>query len=305
MRMMPSWSQVHKAEGLIDGIVHQRQIQLVVLRHALPVGDAGTAKRIHAQFQAGTLDSRHVDHLNQAFDIRLHQVFGVQVAAVPGLVQRLALNAFQLLRQQFVGALFDHRRQVGVGRAAVRRVVLDAAVFRWVMGRRNDDAVGLHAAAAVVAQNGVRYRRRWREAVVFLHDHIDAVGGQHFQHGNEGRLGQRMGVFAHVARAGGALLMTNFGDRLSDGEDVRFVKAVALRAAAVAGGAKLHRMCGIAGFRLQHIVLRRQLGYVDQIALAGGLPGTWIIRHRHISLIPVGDRANTSRTAIMTGCSLN
>lgn len=99
--------------------------------------------------------------------------------------------------------------------------------------------------------------------------------------------------------------MTNFGDRLSDGEDVRFVKAVALRAAAVAGGAKLHRMCGIAGFRLQHIVLRRQLGYVDQIALAGGLPGTWIIRHRHISLIPVGDRANTSRTAIMTGCSLN
>ena len=72
MRMMPSWS-VHKAEGLIDGIVHQRQIQLVVLRHALPVGDAGTAKRIHAQFQAGTLDSRHVDHLNRAFDIRLHR----------------------------------------------------------------------------------------------------------------------------------------------------------------------------------------------------------------------------------------
>ena len=108
---------MHKAEGLIDGIVHQRQIQLVVLRHALPVGDAGTAKRIHAQFQAGTLDSRHVDHLNQAFDIRLHQVFGVQVAAVPGLVQRLALNAFQLLRQQFVGALsITDVRLVSAGR---------------------------------------------------------------------------------------------------------------------------------------------------------------------------------------------
>ena len=37
----------------------------------------------------------------------------------------------------------------------------------------------------------------------------------------------------------------------------------------------------------KNIVLRRQLGYVDQIALAGGLPGTWIIRHRHISPHPL------------------
>ena len=64
--------------------------------------------------------------------------------------------------------------------------------------------------------------------------HIDAVGGQHSS--TEMKAGSTVhGVFAHVARAGSALLMTNFGDRLSDGEDVRFVEAVALRAAAVAG----------------------------------------------------------------------
>ncbi|MNC37700.1 hypothetical protein D3C75_862710 [compost metagenome] len=79
--------QVHKAEGLIDRVVHQRQIQLVMLGNTLPVGNAGTAKRIDAQLQAGTLDSRHIDNIHQPFDVRLHQILCVHAAAVPGLVQ--------------------------------------------------------------------------------------------------------------------------------------------------------------------------------------------------------------------------
>ncbi|MNG85519.1 hypothetical protein D3C79_442790 [compost metagenome] len=225
--------QVHKAEGLIDGVVDQRQIQLIVLGNALPVGNTGAAKRINAQFQAGTLNGGHINHVHQPFHIRLHQILRVQMTAVPGFVQRLALNAFQLLRQQFVGAFFNHRGQVGVGRAAVGRVILDAAVFRRVMRRGNDDAVGLCPTVAVVAQNSMRYRRGWRKAVIFLHDHIYAVGGQDFQHGNKGRLRQRVGVFTDVTRAGNPLLATHFGNRLSDSEDMGFIEAVAQGAAAM------------------------------------------------------------------------
>ena len=39
--------QVHKAEGLIDVIVHDGQIQLVVLGNTFPVFNTGAAQRIH------------------------------------------------------------------------------------------------------------------------------------------------------------------------------------------------------------------------------------------------------------------
>ncbi|MNS84222.1 hypothetical protein D3C72_1180380 [compost metagenome] len=174
--------QVHKAEGLIDSIVHQRQIQLVMLGDTLPVGDAGTAERIDAQLQAGTLNRRHINHVHQPFNIWLHQVLCMHTAAGPGLIQRLTLNAFQLQRQQFIGALFNHRGQIGIRRAAVGRVIFDAAIFRRIVGRGDHDAVGQCPTVTVVAQDGMGDRRRWREAIIFLHDHINAVGAQHFQH---------------------------------------------------------------------------------------------------------------------------
>ena len=43
-----------------------------------------------------------------------------------------------------------------------------------------------------------------------------------------------MGVFAHVAWTGHALLMTHLGNRLRDRENVGFVKTVAQRTAAMA-----------------------------------------------------------------------
>ena len=57
----------------------------------------------------------------------------------------------------------DPAGDVGVGRAAVRRVVLEAAVFGRIVRRRDDDAVGEPAgAAAVVDEDRVRDRRRRR-----------------------------------------------------------------------------------------------------------------------------------------------
>lgn len=51
MRIAPSLS-VHKTEGLIDVIVHDGQIQLVVLGNTFPVFNTGAAQRIYAQLQA-------------------------------------------------------------------------------------------------------------------------------------------------------------------------------------------------------------------------------------------------------------
>ena len=48
---------------------------------------------------------------------------------------------FGAISEQGVGTRRDHARRVGIGRAAVWRVVLEAAIARRVVRRRNDDAV--------------------------------------------------------------------------------------------------------------------------------------------------------------------
>ena len=62
--------------------------------------------------------------------------------------------------QQIVGAGLDPLRHVGVRRAAVRRVVFEAAAVGGIVRGRDDDAVGeTGLAPAVVGQDGVRYGR--------------------------------------------------------------------------------------------------------------------------------------------------
>src|SRR5262249_57342041 len=95
---------------------------------------------------------------------------------------------------------------VGVGGAAVGRVVLEAAVRGRVVRGRDDDAVGeMLRAAAVVGEDGVRYHRRRRDAVIALDDRLDAVGHQHLQGGALGGARQRVRVLTHVERPVGAL----------------------------------------------------------------------------------------------------
>ncbi|CCK01638.1 hypothetical protein BN129_4445 [Cronobacter sakazakii 701] len=256
--------EVHKAESLIHLIVNDGEIELVVLRDALPVFDTGAAEWVDAELQARFLDSGHIDDFCKPLDKRLHQIFFLNAAARPGLVQRDALHLFQAVRQQFVSAVFDHFGDVGVCRAAVRFwVVFDAAIVRWVVRRGDDDAIGLRAAAFVMLKNGIRNRRRRRITVVLLHDDIDAVGGQHFQHGDNRRLGERVRIFTDITRPGDAVFRTLFGDRLGYRQNVRLVKTVARGAPTVAGRTEFHRVFRITHFRLQHVVLRGELGDVD------------------------------------------
>ncbi len=179
---------MHKAESLIDRIVNDGQIELVVFSDALPVRHAGAAKRIDADFQACFFNRVHIHYLRQSFNVRLDQIFFLDMTAGPRLIERQTLHLFQVALNQLVGAIFHHFGDIGVGRAAVRRIIFDAAIFRRVVGRRNHNAVSLRAARFIVLKNRVGDRRRRRIAVILLHNHINAVGRQHFKHGDNGGL---------------------------------------------------------------------------------------------------------------------
>ena len=104
------------------------------------------------------------------------------------LLERHALHARVVALQQFVRPLLHDVGDVGVGRAAVGRVVFESAVCRRIVRRRDDDAVGEAVVpAAIVRQDRVRDDRRRREAVVSWMIAFYAVGRQHF----EGRLLRR------------------------------------------------------------------------------------------------------------------
>ena len=78
-------------------IVHDGQIQLVVLCNALPVFNTGAAQRIHAQLQTGFLDGRHIDDIRQPFHERLNQILLFHVTGRHGGIQRDTFNAFQIV----------------------------------------------------------------------------------------------------------------------------------------------------------------------------------------------------------------
>ena len=176
-----------------------------------------------------------------------------------GLGMGDALHPGQFIGQQLVGLGFDPLGDVGVGRAAIRRVVLVAAALRWVMGRRDHDAVGQAAGAAtVVANNGVGNRRCRGVLVALGQHHVHAIGRQHFQGAGAGRRRQRVSVQADKQRAVDALGFTVKANGLADGKHVPFIEAQVERAAAVPGGTKGDTLGGDRCIRLAGVIGRYQ-----------------------------------------------
>ena len=164
-----------------------------------------------------------VDDVGQVGDVGVHVV--VALRRLQGARQRHPLHVLEAAAQDLVGALGDRAGGVGVGRAAVGRVVLEPAVARRVVRRRHDDAVGqIGVAAAVVGQDRVADRRRRRVAVGRIDHRHNVIGGQHLQRRHPGRLGQTVGVAADEQRAGGALRRAVLHDGLRGGQDVRLVE---------------------------------------------------------------------------------
>ena len=81
--------------------------------------------------------------------------------------------------QVFIGPVLNPRRYLGIGRPAVSRIIFEAAIFRWIVGWRNDNAIGqLFAAAPVVSEDGMGDGRGWSEGVVALDHGLDPIPRQ-------------------------------------------------------------------------------------------------------------------------------
>ena len=88
------------------------------------------------------------------------------------------------LPEQGVGAVLDPAGDVGIGGAAVGRIVFEPAVVRRVVRGSDDDAVGQAVgAAAIVDEDGMGDDGSGGETVMLLEDGLDAIGGEDFEGG--------------------------------------------------------------------------------------------------------------------------
>ena len=130
----------HEPPRRVDQRVHHGQVEPEPVGDLAPVGDARATERVGPDADAGLADLVDVEHGGEVVDVRPQEVVRRRRRSRPG--ERDPPHLGEPAGDQLVGALRDHARRVGVGRAAVGRVVLEAAVGRRVVRRRDHDAVG-------------------------------------------------------------------------------------------------------------------------------------------------------------------
>ena len=194
------------------------------------------------------------------------------VEALRAALYTHALHAGIAASEQLVRAVLDPVRHVGIGRTAVRGVVLEAAILRRIVRRRDHDAVGeVILAAAIVNQNRPRDDRRRSHAVVLLNDGFHAVGRQDLERRALRGRGNRVRILAHVERAIRAVSAPVVANGLRDGQNVRFGEGAAKRRASVSAGSEADHLVGIAQIRPALKILALKPGEVDQHLFRRGL----------------------------------
>ena len=263
----------HEREGRIDHGVHDGDVELVDRVDRLPVRLGGAAERIHAQREAGAPDGRHVDDVLQIADIGQDEVVLVRAGGGDGLRVWQPSHPDVAVAQERVGPFLDPRRHVGVGRAAVRRVVLEAAVLGRVVRRRDDDAVRAMPgdATAVVHENRVRDDRCRGHALIALDDRVHPVGDEHLERRALSRLGQRVGVLPHVERAVDPLAAPVIADGLGDRGDMGLGERAGEWRTPVSAGAEDHALIRVPHVGLPRVVLPLEPGQVHQHLARGAV----------------------------------
>ncbi|MND84221.1 hypothetical protein D3C80_761080 [compost metagenome] len=255
----------HEAEGRVDLFVHHIQVQAVMLGNRRPVAHPCSTQRIDTQAQLGIADGVEVDHVDQVGDIGVEVIVTMGSAGLQCLLVADALDAGELVGQQFVGLGFDPLGDVGIGRTTVGGVVLVATALWRVVRRRDDDAVRQAAGATtVVAENRMGNGRCRGVLVASGNHHGHAVGRQHFKGAGTGRRGQRVGVDTDKQRAIDALSFAVQADRLADRQNVPFIETQVERAATVPRRAEGNALGGNRGIRLAGVIGRYQSRDVDQ-----------------------------------------
>ena len=211
-------------------------------------------------------------------------------AGTQRLVEADALDVLVAVFKKLIGAVLNAGGEGGVGRAAVRGIVLEAAVLRRIVGRRDDDAVRRGGGLPVPAEDGVGDGGSGGVAVAGL-DHGDhAVGGEHFQRGAPGGFGKGVGVFAEEERTGDAFGLAHVAHGLRDREDVGFVEAGAQGGAAMPGRTEAYGLFGNVGGRFIGVVGGNESGNVGELVGAGQLARLRIKSHGESPENGRGDR---------------
>ncbi len=215
----------HEAEGRVDGVIDHRRSNPIALDDRLPVVDSGAAQGIDADANARSLDRLHVHHLGEVGHIGSDVVIGLDAGRLAGAFIGQAKDADQAGGQEIVGRVLDPAGDVDIGRAAIGRIVFEAALVRRVVRRADDDTVRQAATAtAVIGQDGVGDHRRGRITALVIDPGVDVVGGQHLDGAGEGGLAQGVGVHAQEQGTVDPGLAPIQADRLGDSQDMGFVE---------------------------------------------------------------------------------
>jgi hypothetical protein len=255
----------HEAERRVDRVADDGSIEAIALDDRLPVAHARAAQRIDADLHAGAADRFHVEHVGEVGDIGPDVIVAANTSGFARAIVGDAFDASEIVFEKPVRGALDSRRNVGIRRTAIGRIIFEPAIFRRIMRRRDHDAVGkTMTAASVVGQDGVRNNRRRRIAVVRVDHHLDAVGREYLQRTRQRRLRQRVGVDAEEQRPADAACPPMIAKRLADGKDMRLVERVVEGRAAMPRGAegdplRRDRRVGLAGK-----IRRHQPRYIDQ-----------------------------------------
>ena len=266
--------QGHEAEGRVDHRADHRQVEPPALGDGCPVVDAGAAHRIDAHAQLRIADGIQVDHAAEVANVVRAVVVAVRRGRLQCLRMRHAAHTLQAAFEIGVGGGLDRTRDRIAGRSAVRWVVLEAAVARRVVRRRDDDAVSaVGLTRSVVVDDGVRDRWCRRGLVVGRQHHVDAVGRQHFECAGAGRCRQRVRVDAQEQRPADAQAPALIADRLRDRQHMPFVEGHVECSATMTRGAKSDALRSHRRVRPFGPIGRDELGHVDELGRCGRLPG--------------------------------
>jgi hypothetical protein len=229
----------HEPEGRVHDGIHDGEVEAVRLGDRPPVVRVRAAQRVDADAEARAPRDLEVHRRAEVLHVRPDEVDGPDARGGARPLEGDPPDVPVPRLEQLVRPPLDDRRDRRVGRPAVGRVVLEAAVLGRIVRRGDDDAVGEpRGAAAVVDEDGVGDDRRRHRRVALRDDHLDPVRGEHLEGRALGRLGQRVGVAAEEERAGHARAGAVLRHGLGDGEDVGLVERAAQRRATVPGCSK-------------------------------------------------------------------
>ena len=279
----------HEPELRVDRVVGDRQVEAVPLADRAPVVDRGAAERIDAQPKPGARDGLHVDDRAQVRDVGAHEV--VLAGGGPRPLERHARDAVEAVRtrrlEDPVRLVLDPARDVGVRRAAVGRVVLEAAVVGRVVRRRDDDPVARGAVPPVVVQ-----RSRFATRIACETAGVGVNPSPESTRTSTPRATSTSSAVRHAGslsacvsrpdeqRARVSLRCPVAADRLGRREDVRLVERRPERGSAMARRAERHALGGVGRVGPDLVVRAEQGRDVNELGRDGGLAGARVLAHR-------------------------